>query len=125
MTTREVIDNGLKESFKDAKGNACQLRLKPGLSQPQIEEFEERLTAPLPSEVRELLTYTSGFTLAPFGEVNFFAREMFGLEEILPLRVTIATDGSGNYWMVDVTKGTGEWGPVLSLCQFPNRRTHR
>ena len=119
MTPKEVIENGLRESFKDAKGNAYQLQLKPGLSQPQIEELEARLSAPLPNGIHELLTFTSGFSFQPFGEVGFPAKEMFGLEEILPLGVTIATDGSGNDWVVDVRKGTGEWGPILFMSHDP------
>ena len=119
MTPKEVIENGLKESFKDAKGNVYRLHLKPGLPQTELSELEERLAAPLPKDVRELLAFTSGFSLQPFGEVDFSAEEMFGLEEILPLGLTIATDGSGNYWVVDIKKGTGEWGPVLFMSHDP------
>lgn len=119
MTAKEVIESGLKESFNDAKGNAYQLHLKPGFSQTHLSELEERLAAPLPNEIRELLTFTSGFNFQPFGEVDFPAKEMFGLEEILPLGLTIATDGSGNNWVVDIKKGTGEWGPVLFMSHDP------
>jgi cell wall assembly regulator SMI1 len=119
VTAKEVIESRLKESFQDAKGNAYQLHLKPGLPQSQLSELEERLAAPLPNEVRELLTFTSGFNFQPFGEVDFSAKEMFGLEEILPLGLTIATDGSGNDWVVDIKKGTGEWGPVLFMSHDP------
>jgi cell wall assembly regulator SMI1 len=115
MTAKEVIESGLKESFNDAKGNAYQLHLKPGLPQSQLSELEERLAAPFPNEVGELLT----FNFQPFGEVDFSAKEMFGLEEILPLGLTIATDGSGNDWVVDIKKGTGEWGPVLFMSHDP------
>jgi SMI1 / KNR4 family (SUKH-1) len=119
MTAKEVIESGLKESFKDAKGNVYQLHLKPGLPQSQLSEFEERLAAPLPNEVRGLLTFTSGFNFKPFWEVDFSAKKMFGLEEILPLGLTIATDGSGNDWVVDIKNGTGEWGPVLFMSHDP------
>src|SRR5258708_15952944 len=44
---------------------------------------------------------------------------MFGFEEILPLELTIATDGSGNDWVVDIKKGTSEWGPVLFMSHDP------
>jgi cell wall assembly regulator SMI1 len=119
MTAKEVVENGRQESFKDAKGNAYQLRLNPGLSQTQIDEIEEQLAAPLPNEIRELLAFTSGFRFQPFGEVGFAAKEMFGLEEIIPLGFTIATDGSGNDWVVDIRRGTGEWGPVLFMSHDP------
>ena len=47
---------------------------------------------------------------------------MFGLEEILPLELKIATNGSGNDWVVDFKKGTGEWGPVLFMSHDPPER---
>jgi cell wall assembly regulator SMI1 len=119
MTAKEAIENGLQESFKDAKGNAYQLRLRPGFSQTQVEELEERLAVPLPKEARDLLAFTAGFNFEPFGEVNFSAKEMFGLEEILPLGLTIATDGAGNDWVIDIKKDTGEWGPVVFMSHDP------
>lgn len=119
MAVKEVIENSLKESFKDTKGNVYQLRLKAGLSQAQIEEFEKRLAAPLPSEVRELLAFASGFSFQSFGEVDFSAGEMFGFEEILPLGLTLATDGSGNHWVIDIRRDTGEWGPVVFMSHDP------
>ena len=119
MTAREAIEKGLKESLKDATGNAHQLRVKPGFSQTQIEEFEKRLGVPLPKEVRDLLAFTSGFNFEPFGEVNFSAKETFGLEEIFPLGLTIATDGTGNDWVIDIKRDTGEWGPVVYMSHDP------
>jgi cell wall assembly regulator SMI1 len=119
LRPKEVIESGLKEIFKDAKGNAYQLYSKPGLPQSQLSELEERLDAPLPNEVRELLTFTSGFNFQPFGDVDFSAKEMLGLEEIIPLGLAIATDGSGNFWVVDIKKDTGEWGPVLFMSHDP------
>jgi hypothetical protein len=119
MTAKETIENGVKESFKDAKGNAAQLRLKPGFSQTQIEELEKRLAVALPKEVRELLAFSSAFNFEPFGELNFSAREWFGLEEILPLGFTIAADGAGNDWVIDIKRDTGEWGPVVFMSHDP------
>lgn len=119
MTAKEAIEHGLQESFKDAKGNTYQLRLKPGFSQTQREDFEKRLAVRLPKEAAELLALTSGFTFEPFGEVNFSANETFGLEEILPLGLTIATDGAGNDWVIDIKRDTGEWGPVVFMSHDP------
>jgi hypothetical protein len=119
MTAKEAIEHGLQESFKDAKGNAYQLRVKPGFSQRQIEGFENRLAVPLPKEAGEFLAFTSGFNFEPFGEVNFSANETFGLEEILPLGLTIATDGAGNDWVIDIKRDTGEWGAVVFMSHDP------
>lgn len=119
MTAKEALENARQESFKDAKGNTHQLRLRPGFSQAQIEALEARLAVPLPKEARELLAFTSGFNFEPFGEVTLSAKEMFGLDEILPLGLTIATDGAGNDWVIDIKRDTGEWGPVLFMSHDP------
>jgi cell wall assembly regulator SMI1 len=119
MTAKEIIENGLKETFRDSKDNMYQLQAKPGLNQAQIEEFEKRLAVQLPSEVRELLGFTSGFSFPQFGDVNFFAKEVFGLEELIPLGVTTSTDGCGNDWVVDINKDTGAWGPVIFVSHDP------
>jgi len=119
MTAREVIDRSLKETFHDHKGNPYQLRLKPGLSQTRLEELEGLLGLSVPAEVRELLVFTSGFSCQSFGDVDFSAKETFGLEEILPLGIRMATDGFGNEWVVDIRGDTGAWGPVLFMSHDP------
>jgi cell wall assembly regulator SMI1 len=118
MKPKQLVENNVKATSKDDKGDYL-VQLKPGLPQTHLSELEERLGVPLPSEIRELLTFTSGFSFQPFGELDFSQKEVFGIEEILPLGLTIATDGSGNDWVVDIKKGTGEWGAVLFMSHDP------
>jgi len=81
VKAKEAIESRLNESFKNAKGNAYELHLKPGLPQSQLSKIEERLAVLLPNEVRELLTFTSGFNFQPFGQVDFSAKKCLGLKK--------------------------------------------
>ncbi len=117
MTAREVIEKGLE--LDGTESASFQFRLKPGLSHAQIQDLEERLNATLPSEVRELLAFTSGFYSRPIGNVNFSAKEMFEFPDILPLGLPLAADECGNNWVVDIKRSTGEWGAVFFLSHDP------
>jgi len=115
MTAKEVIETHQQDGSQELE----QLQLKPGLSQFQMEEFESRLAVPLSKESRELLAFTSGFFFRPFGEVNFLGVGMPGLEEIVPVGLAIAADGTGNDWVIDISRETGAWGPIVYLAHDP------
>ncbi len=119
MTARVLIERAVGEEFRDVGGNAFRLRPDPGLPRTRIDRLEDRLGVPLPAEIRELLAFTSGFRFRPFGQLEFTPDGTFGLEELLPLGVTVATDGCGNEWVVDIACGTGAWGPVVFVCHDP------
>lgn len=119
-TPKKVLEAALRERFVDGYGEEIRLELEPGLSD-EIEEIADRLPAPLPAEVRELLRRTSGFDF-PFSEILetvSFTGESFGLEEIFPTAVQIARDNFGNAWIVDVHPDTGLWAPVFYVCHDP------
>ena len=41
---------------------------------------------------------------------------LFGFEKVFPHAVELANDGAGNYWVVDLTKGSECWGPIFFAC---------
>jgi hypothetical protein len=87
-----VNEDGLEDSFE----------VLPALSNEELERFQVSLPCSLPEEIRELLTFASGFKVGGLEEV-WFAAEGFGMEEIFPHAVTLAADGFGNFWVVDLT----------------------
>lgn len=104
------------------------LALGHGLSEEEVEEFQKQLPGPLPSEVAELLNYAAGFDvpsaqLPKSSRAGDPARVLFtgvgnvGLP-ILPCPVALLGDGSGNFWVVDVSP-VGAWGAVLFVCHDP------
>jgi hypothetical protein len=38
------------------------------------------------------------------------------MEEIFPCQITVASDGFGNFWTVDLTKESKTWGPIFYAC---------
>jgi len=116
MTAREVVQ---AEMGRPVSGTLPRLQLRPGLSDVGMGELESQLGVRLPSEARELLAFTSGFSFESFGDVSFLPKELFPLREMLPLGLPIATDEAGNDWVIDISAETGAWGPVVFMCHDP------
>jgi hypothetical protein len=100
-----INKDGLKDEF----------RLRPPLTEQELLAFQDQLPCPLPEETRELLKFARGFDGVLEG-IEFADTSEFGLEEILPHARALATDGFGNYWVVDLTKETTLFGPILYVC---------
>ncbi len=103
--------------------------LRPGLSEAEIAQFEEELPAPLPHEIKELLSYSAGFDVVSeqvlksrrIGEtvpVLFTGNGSVGLPKVVPCPVALLGDGCGNFWVVDVS-ANGVWGAILFVCHDP------
>ena len=110
---REVPFDADKEEGTDTK-----LELLPGLSDGDIEQFAAALPAPLPSEIRELLTFTSGFNI-DCDEVRFMAYNTWGYGFLLPHVIVLNGDGRGNSWVIEVNPDTGQWQHVWFECHDP------
>jgi hypothetical protein len=93
--------------------------LKPPLGGRELLERLRHLPGPVPTDVRDLLGVASGLEDSALGEVNFLPEEIFGFTDLIPLGLPIATDESGNAWVIDIRKDTGEWGPVLFVSHDP------
>jgi hypothetical protein len=68
---------------------------------------------------RELLAVTSGWEGGPLESVTFAAFGAFGLEGVFPNPPTLAQDGFGNFWIVDLLSTSTTWGPVYYACHDP------
>ena len=55
----------------------------------------------------------------PLESFSLLDLEGFGLEEAFPQAYSIAHDGYGNYWVLDLLPGDGAWGPVFYACHDP------
>jgi len=103
----------------DEDGRAHVLALRPPATDAEIRRLEETLPAPLPEEMRAALGVTTGLEHGPLESFSLLDLEGFGLEEAFPHAYSIAHDGSGNYWVLDLLPGDGAWGPVLYACHDP------
>jgi len=103
----------------DTDGDVTHLELLPPATEQQIRELEAKLPGPLPDEIRAALAVTTGFANGPLESFALLDLEGFGLGEAFPHPYSIAHDGFGNYWILDVLPDATEWGPVFYACHDP------
>jgi hypothetical protein len=85
----------------------------------QLKQFEARLPCALPQHVRELLKFARGFEGSAVDLVDFTGRHAYGHYEIFPHGLTIAGDGFGNFWVVDLSASSADFGPIYYACHDP------
>ncbi|MFN6378347.1 MAG: SMI1/KNR4 family protein [Flavobacteriales bacterium] len=119
MTPTEKLKSILTEKYVSEDGDEYKVELKEGLTDQQIDELARGLpTGKVPTEIRELLKFASGFEFFGLEEVTFDGVGQFGFEDFFPNSVQLAGDGFGNFWILDVDKN-GNWGSVFYVCHDP------
>ncbi len=103
----------------DEDGQTHVLELLPPATDEQIRKLEAGLPAPLPDEIRAALAVTTGLANGPLESFSLLDLEGFGLDEAFPHPYSIAHDGYGNYWILDLGPVPGPWGPVFYACHDP------
>lgn len=119
MTSTEQLKAILTERYVSEDGDDYIVELKPGLTDQQIDDLAKRLpTGQIPTEIRDLLKFASGFEFFGLEEVTFDGVGQFGFEEFFPTSVQLAGDGFGNFWILDIDN-KGQWGNVFYVCHDP------
>lgn len=103
----------------DTDGETTVVELLPPATASQIRALEASLPGPVPDEIRAALEVTTGLANGPLESFSILDLEGFGLEEVFPRAYSIAHDGYGNYWVLDVLPGATDWGPVFFACHDP------
>ena len=119
MTLLETLHKADGMRVVDGGGAVSHLALKPGLSPIDLRAFEASLPVSLDDSVREALGFSRGFRNGPIGEVDFLGMGDFGLPELFSCPISIATDGSGNHWVVDLTSASTSFGPIFFVSHDP------
>jgi len=119
MTATEKLKSILTEQYVSEDGDEYKVELKEGLTDQQINELAKSLpTGQVPTEIRELLKFSSGFEFYGLDEVTFDGVGQFGFEKLFPNSVQLAGDGYGNFWILDIDN-KGNWGSVFYVCHDP------
>jgi hypothetical protein len=92
--------------------------LEPGLDAAAIDAIAERLGAPLPADLRELLSITQGIDGLEL-RIDFTGGQGFGLEDVFPHGVAIAHDDTGDAWVVDCITEAEPEAAVFFACHDP------
>lgn len=114
------IERARAATLVDDDGAAVTLTVEPPLSATEIATLEAQLGVALPGELRAALAYAAGLG-GVLESIDFSGRATagFGLEEILPHGLSIADDGFGNSWVVDLAPPAGDVAPVFFACHDP------
>jgi len=104
------------------------LEILPPLDQDELLRLEKQIPCPIPEEARDLFSYARGFKVQSLllrrpcrlSSIDLSGPDAeFGLEHVFPHAVSIADDGCGNFWVIDLTKDSKSWGPVFFACHDP------
>jgi hypothetical protein len=100
--------------LKNEDGLEDHLKLLPPLSANEMRQLEKSIPCPLPEEMRELFAFSRGFEGGDLLEPVIFSGlfndfDSFGL---IPCAITVAGDGAGNYWVVDLISSSTSWAPI-------------
>ncbi len=116
MTAIEEITNAQKAALVDEDGEPVRFELAPALEADQIDSLEKDAGQPLPEELKLLLSFCSGIDGVLDG-IDFTGRDMaFEQIEVFPHGLPIASDGFGNFWVLDLTPNTVKTAPVFFAC---------
>jgi hypothetical protein len=116
--TREIIQSALEQNLVDEHRKPIHVHLLPRLTKKEVDDFSRSLLASPPDDVRDLLEFCSGIE-GTLEKIDFTGRSLsdyFELDFLVPHGLTIAHDGCGNCWIVDMQPGATNWGPIYFCC---------
>ena len=117
MNPIDLIKSAQAKELTNEDGESVDLDLLPGLDAEAVAHFESSLPCALPEETRELLLFCRGFEGVVADQVDFTGQDLlFGHEVLFPHGVPIASDGFGNFWVVDLSPDSTEFGPIWFAC---------
>jgi hypothetical protein len=116
VTPLGIIRRAQARTLIDEDGNIVTLELLPGLSRAEMRDFARRVPCVVPEEITELLGACGGLE-GVIDQVDFAGRlATFEFEAAFPHGLPLATDGFGNFWIVDLQPNSRRWGPIYFVC---------
>jgi hypothetical protein len=96
--------------LRDEDGHEQSLELQPPATEAEVHTLEAGLPCPIPGDIRAAHRVSKGLANGPLESFSLVDLEGFGLEDMLPYAYSIAHDGFGNYWVLDLLPSTTSWG---------------
>ncbi|HMD38857.1 MAG TPA: SMI1/KNR4 family protein [Candidatus Acidoferrum sp.] len=125
-TPLEVLQGFERRIADSADLENPRLELLPPLTAGEVERLKSQIPCPIPEEAAELFRYARGFKIRnpllhgahrELSKVDLSGLDAeFGLKQIFPHALSMADDGCGNYWVVDLTNNSTSWGPIFYAC---------
>ncbi|MGV3614435.1 MAG: SMI1/KNR4 family protein [Fimbriimonas sp.] len=118
MTPFAALEDLLTHSLVDKEGDPVQIDLLAPMTPEEIDRFAKTLPCSLPAEIRELLAFSQGFE-GGVERVQFAGGLDFAHDDLFPHEIALASDGRGNFWVVDVCADSKSWGPIYFVSHDP------
>lgn len=119
MTLRAFVQQLTEQQFIDGDGHTRHIELLPPLTAAERVVLEAHLPCPLPPDVHDLLSHTRGLAKSPLDIVDFAGYGGATWTELFPTGFTLAEDGFGNGWVVDLVPTSTHWGPIFYVSHDP------
>jgi SMI1 / KNR4 family (SUKH-1) len=114
----EVLSRVRSGGLVDKRGGAIRLDFAEPLIPAEIDDLRAQVGAQLPSELTAVLAETRA--IDGVEPIDLTGRTMdVEAGELSPAGIPIATDGAGNFWLLDLTPDDRETAPVFFLCHDP------
>ncbi|MFC3809399.1 SMI1/KNR4 family protein [Lacihabitans lacunae] len=119
MEPIDILKSILNNEYETEDGDRYKVELEEGMTESEIKSFVKVLPNNfLDESIKELIRFSKGFNFHGLEDVSFNAFGHFGLEEVFPNSIQLASDGFGNYWVLDIGNN-GEWKEVYFVCHDP------
>jgi cell wall assembly regulator SMI1 len=121
MNPVEIIKTLKSEKLLDLDGTPMNIEFYEGLSEHEIDQLEVEHSLTLQTEVRELLTESSGMRNCGdvICEFAFDGLKSFQFSECFPNSLPIAHDGCGNFWVLDLCADIAWSGRIYLISHDP------
>lgn len=115
MDALQRLQAAVGSRLVDEDGHEVVVELRPPVPEAGVAALQAAVPVPLPAELLRLLAVTRGATALLDLDLTG-ASHSVELAELIPAGLPIAADGSGNFWVLDLTPDTVEVAPVFFHC---------
>ena len=116
LSAREVLLGAAGRTLVDVDGEREVVALQPPASPARVAEIERELGFALPRELRDLLALTAGLELLESVDLASAGPCPWPGEQLFGSVLTLAGDGAGNYWVLELRPDREALGPVFFVC---------
>jgi hypothetical protein len=113
---RDAVLGAAGRVLVDVDGESETVALQPPASPARVAEIERELGFALPRELRDLLAETAGLELLESLDLAGAGPAPWPCDELFGPVLTLAGDGAGNFWVLELRPGTEVLGPVFFVC---------
>lgn len=115
MSVKEAVERAFSAPYSSPDGGPFEVEFREPLTSFELDVIASEAGAPLPQDYREMAMLLGGIDCEYEFDLTGKGTGMKH-EDLLPKSVTIALDGFGNSWEVDLVGSSAEQSMIYYLC---------